>query len=258
MLTWVKMWLAPESEGLQDGKPWLSAAQRQELWTAHMPMPLSKRLRTWDDSHFSAYGYGWRLTDVDGTSKVSHTGTLSGMYSAVTLLPQKNTGFVILINANADEARTVLNQALVKHFTAPALERSVAFYTDALAADRQGVDSDSPALSTSRQPVRPGDMTQWLGVYRDPWFGEVSLCGAQDKVRFAAAKSPMLTGDVVRSGERLLVDWRDVSVDAEPWLAFAGADQGLPVTLKLSKVDPDADFSYDYEDLSFIRVRDCP
>ena len=64
--------------------------------------------------------------------------------------------------------------------------------------------------------------------------------------------------DVVRSGERLLVDWRDVSVDAEPWLAFAGADQGLPVTLKLSKVDPDADFSYDYEDLSFIRVRDCP
>jgi len=259
MLTWTKMWLAPESEGLQDGKPWLSAVQREAVWTAHMPMPLSKRMRTWDDSHFSAYGYGWRLADVDGTSKVSHTGTLSGMYSAVTLLPQKNTGFVILINANADEARTVLNQALVKHFTAPAQKHSVAFYADALAAERQGADSDSPAAPpTSRQPVGPGDMKQWLSVYGDPWFGEVSVCGKQGKVIFAAAKSPMLTGVVMRSGERLLVDWDDASVDAEAWLAFGEASEGRSGTLKMTKVDPEADFSYDYEDLSFTRVRDCP
>src|SRR3546814_4499794 len=77
-------------------------------------MPLSQRMRDWDDSHYSAYGYGWRLTDVDGTQKVSHTGTLSGMYSAVTLLPQEGVGFVILINTNAGDARTVLNQVLVK------------------------------------------------------------------------------------------------------------------------------------------------
>ncbi len=259
MLAWVKMWLAPEREGLQDGKPWLSAAQREALWTAHMPMPLSKRMRTWDGSHFNAYGYGWRLTDVDGTSKVSHTGTLAGMYSAVTLLPQKNVGFVIMINADADEARTVLNQALVKHFTAPGQKRSVAFYADTLVAERQGTQAESPAVAAaSRQAATRGDMKDLLGVYSDPWFGEVAVCDVQDRVHFAAEKSPMLTGDVMRSGERLLVDWRDASVDAEPWLAFAGAANGAPAMLKMSKVDPEADFSYDYEDLSFIRIRDCP
>ena len=43
----------------------------------------------WDGSHFNAYGYGWRLSDVDGVLRVAHTGTLAGMYSAVTLLPEK-------------------------------------------------------------------------------------------------------------------------------------------------------------------------
>ncbi|MCY7354214.1 MAG: serine hydrolase [Lysobacter sp.] len=259
MLTWAKMWLAPDREGLQNGKPWLSATQREALWTAHMPMPLSKRMRAWDDSHFSAYGYGWRLTDVDGTTKVSHTGTLAGMYSAVTLLPDRNAGFVILINADADEARTVLNQVLVKHFTAPEQKRSVAFYADALAAERQNPHDDAPtSLGSSRQPVIPAEMVDWLGIYNDPWFGEVSICKMQDNVRFTSAKSPMLTGDVMRAGKRMLVDWQDVSVDAEPWLTFAVASKGAPRTLKMAKVDPEADFSYDYEDLSFVHVRDCP
>ncbi|MEJ7746661.1 MAG: serine hydrolase domain-containing protein [Luteimonas sp.] len=263
MLTWAKMWLAPERAGLQGGKPWLSAAQRDALWTAHMPMPLSRRMRDWDGSHFSAYGYGWRLTDVDGTSKVSHTGTLAGMYSVVTLLPQKKAGFVILINADADEARTVLNQVLVKHFTAPEQGRSVAFYADALAAEKQEARSDAAvATPPSRHPASSREMEEWLGVYNDPWFGEVSVCKAEgkvhDKVRFSAAKSPMLTGDVMLTGDRLRVDWRDASVDAEPWLTFAGAGKGASRTLKMSKIDPEADFSYDYEDLSFTRVRDCP
>src|SRR5690606_32237865 len=95
-------------------------------------MPLTRRMRDWDDSHYSAYGYGWRLADVDCTQKVSHTGTLSGMYSALTLLPQKHVGFVILINTDADDARTVLNQVLVKHFTAPEQQRTVAYYADQL------------------------------------------------------------------------------------------------------------------------------
>ena len=114
---------AAGKSGLVDGKPWLSPAQREAVWSAQTIMPLSQRMRDWDDSHYSAYGYGWRLADVDGTQKVSHTGTLSGMYSAVTLLPQKGVGFVILINTDADDARTVLNQVLVKQFTAPRQQR---------------------------------------------------------------------------------------------------------------------------------------
>jgi CubicO group peptidase (beta-lactamase class C family) len=257
MLAWIRMWL---DTGLRacDGKPWLSAARRDELWTAHMPMPLSQRQRRWDNGRFNAYGLGWRLSDVDGVLRVAHTGTLAGMYSAVTLLPEKKIGFVFMINGEGGQARTVLNQALVKHFTAPSADLSVAHYADELERERQAQPAKRDLLDASaRQPAAPQSIAQWLGVYEDPWFGEVSICAWSGAVRFSAAKSPRLTGSILQAGERLLVDWTDDSIDAEAWLSFVPAGEA-PATLALTKVDPDADFSYDYEDLRFTRVRDCP
>src|SRR3546814_15453506 len=133
-------------------------------------MPLSQRMRDWDDSHYSAYGYGWRLTDVDGTQKVSHTGTLSGMYSAVTLLPQEGVGFVILINTNAGDARTVLNQVLVKQFTAPAQGRTVAYYAGLLDRDAHAARVDRPVAATSsHQPARGAPMAGRRCCSTAPW-----------------------------------------------------------------------------------------
>lgn len=259
MLKWVAMWLSPEDEGLVGGSPWLSRTQREAMWTAHMPMPLSRRMREWDNSHYSAYGYGWRLTDVDGTAKVSHTGTLSGMYSAVTLLPQLGTGFVILINGDADEARTVLTQVLVKHFTAPADRRGVAGYAALLALEKAGQAASTTRPETTTREAADGEaLAPLLGRYRDPWFGEISLCRQAEAVRFVAAKSPRLSGRVLQAGGRLLVDWDSLGADADAWLDVRPADAGRPATLTMAKVDPDADFSYDYEDLAFTRTGDCP
>ncbi|CAN5603421.1 serine hydrolase [soil metagenome] len=258
MLTWVRMWLDPERHGLVDGKPWLSNAQREALRTVHMPMPLTPRMREWDGSHFSAYGYGWRLTDVDGTSKVSHTGTLAGMYSAVVLLPEKKAGFVVLINGDADEARTVLTQVLVKHFTVPGERHTVAGIADLLAKERVEDEAkpDPVVAALDRSYVAAAEIGPKLGRYRDPWFGEVAICPHEQGVRFTAAKSPKLTGRVMRAGGRLMVDWDDADVDVEAWLDFAGAAQATG-TLAMAKVDPDADFSYDYEDLAFTRIGAC-
>jgi CubicO group peptidase (beta-lactamase class C family) len=254
MLTWVRAWLVPDSIG----KPWLSDAQREALWAPQTLMPVSRRQQEWDDSHFSAYGYGWRLADVDGVRKVSHTGTLMGMYSAVVMLPEKRVGFVILINGEGDEARTVLTQVLVKRYTEPDPKLTIAHYAGLIAQERDKRPATQKAPDTSsRQAARPIDLGPRLGVYRDPWFGEVSICRQGDTVGFRAHKSPMLGGTLMRVGQRLLADWRDDSVDAEAWLDFAPTRGNAPITLTMAKVDPEADFSYDYEDLAFTRVRDC-
>ncbi len=254
MLTWIRMWLDTDMRA-SDGKPWLTPARRRELWSAHMPMPLSDRQRRWDGSRFNAYGYGWRLSDVDGVLRVAHTGTLSGMYSAVTLLPEKNVGFVFMINGEAGQARTVLNQLLVKRFTAPDDTRKAADYVAELDAEAAAEPPQSKAPDTSaRAPVRADTFSDRAGVYEDPWFGRISLCAASGQVQFEAAKSPRLRGTLMQVGDRLLVDWTDASVDAEAWLHFHSTTPALT----LSKVDPQADFSFDYEDLAFTRVGDCP
>ncbi|MCD9097011.1 serine hydrolase [Luteimonas fraxinea] len=254
MLRWAQVWL--DASGDDSEQAWLSQAQRDAAWTAHMPIPLSPRMRAWDRSHFSAYGYGWRLTDVDGTSKVSHTGTLKGMYSALTLLPERGVGIVVLINGDADEARTVLMQALVKQFTGAAGSHDVAYYAGLLAAERADSDaSGSGARGPARAPTA-AETANVVGRWRDPWFGSVDVCPQGDGLSFVSERSPKLHGDVVAVDGRLQVRWRDTDVDVDAWL-IASPAQGSATALHMAKVDPDADFSYDFEDLAFVRESDC-
>ncbi len=256
MLIWMRMWLDPQLRPPGQERPWLSRTQHEALWSAHTPMPMSELQKRWNNGNFSAYGYGWRLSDVDGVLRVSHTGTLNGMYSALTLLPEKRSGFVFMINGEGSRARTVLNAALVKQFTAPGRAPPAASYIEQLKMNEQSSPSSGPAhlALPMRKLAAPSSMTTWLGRYRDPWFGEISICERDGHVRFNSAKSPLMAGDVMRVGERLLVDWDDVSVDVEPWLNFKA---GKPSTLTLAKVDPEGDFSSDYEDLYFTRVGAC-
>ena len=253
MLRWARNWLQPDAAQLS----WLSSAQRQAMWTPRTPMPISARRQAWDGTRFHAYGYGWRIADVDGAMTVSHTGTLSGMYSVMTLLPDHKSGFVVLINGDADAARTVVNEVLLKRFTKPGDARGVGYYADALEKEASSSAAAAPPSPAVRQLASATEMKPLLGVYRDPWFGDVRVCLDQGQVRFSSMKSPMLSGRVMRSGERLLVDWEHDSVEAEAWLDFQQGNGKSPAQLSMAKVDPEADFSYDYEDLAFERKRAC-
>ncbi|WP_313316795.1 serine hydrolase domain-containing protein [Stenotrophomonas sp.] len=252
MLRWMQVLLDPAQ-----APGWLDAAQRQALWTAHMPMPISQRLRDWDNTHFYAYGYGWRLSDMDGQWKVAHTGTLSGMYSSLALLPDHKTGVVLLINGEGEDARTALMQAALKHYTAPTANEDVLHYAaliDATKAQRRSAGHVRPALPAAR-PASVGDLGAMVGVWKDPWFGEVTLCPRDGKLQFASAKSPRMTGQVMRTGNRLYVAWQGLGEDADAWLDLK-RDAAHPL-LQLRAIDPDIDFSYDYPDLEFQRLGDC-
>lgn len=262
MLAWVRMWLQPETHGLVDGQPWLSPAQREVLWSAQMPMTLGRRMREWEGANFSAYGYGWRLNDSGGTRKVAHTGTLAGMFSAVTLLPEKGAGFVVMMNGPGSDARTVLVQALTAHFTGPGGAYDVDHYAGLLDRERDEAapEPSAPGVDTqARRPADPAALSGWLGIYRDPWFGDVSICVDPDRrVRFESERSPMLTGTVMQVDERLLVDWHDASITSEPWLDFSAPESGGEATLAMTRVDPSRGSSSNFQDLAFVRSGSCP
>jgi hypothetical protein len=181
------------------------------------------------------------------------------MYSVVSLLPDTRSGFVVLINGEGDDARTVLTEVLLKRFTAPGAGRWAADYADEIAADAASSSAKTnanPAVAARARTkaVIAGD---GLGVYRDPWFGEVRICPGQGGTRFTSAKSPQLSGWLLSSGDRVLVDWDEVAVDAEAWINFSPLRAGGAAGFTMAKVDPEADFSFDYEDLAFTRVGSC-
>ena len=156
---------------------------------------------------------------------------------------------------------------LLKHFTAPRKLRTVASYADELdselAARRpRAVPTDAlrPPLAAreiAREPARVEQMRSLLGVYADPWFGEIRVCEQSGEVRFQSRKSPLLAGQVMRVGNHYLVDWDRDSVDVEAWLNFVGGNKKNPWRLTMSKLNPAADFSFDFEDLAFERIRAC-
>jgi CubicO group peptidase (beta-lactamase class C family) len=253
MLRWMQVLLDPAQ-----APGWLDATQRRALWTAHMPMPVGQRLRDWDNTHFHAYGYGWRLSDMDGQWKVAHTGTLSGMYSSLALLPDRRTGVVILINGEGEGARTTLMQALLKRYTAPQAAGDVLHYAGLLereAGQRRSAGHVRPVLA-SPVPVAPAQVGADAGVWSDPWFGPVALCPGEGGMVWASEKSPAMRARLMLSDGRRWLQWLDLGEDAEAWLDFSG--EGAQRHMQLRAIDPDIDFSYDFQDLEFRRVADCP
>ena len=262
MLVWANAWLVPTPAQLQ----WLAPAQREAMWKPRTPMPIPALRKRWDNTHYYAYAYGFRVADVDGQWTVSHTGTLGGMYSMMMLLPDQRSGFVLMINGDGGNARTVLGEVLLKQFTAPADMRGVAGYADDLARpSAPSATASKPASKPAakpplpdinkRTPVTPAQLRDWLGTWRDPWFGDVRICAVGDGVEWRSAKSPKMHGRVSDLGGRYLLHWDDIAVDIDAWLDFAGS--GNARTLRMAKIDPAGDFSSDYEDLAFTRVGSC-
>jgi microsomal dipeptidase-like Zn-dependent dipeptidase/CubicO group peptidase (beta-lactamase class C family)/D-alanyl-D-alanine dipeptidase len=250
MLAWANNWLAPTPAQLQ----WLGPEQRAQMWAARTPMPISARRRAWDNTHSLAYAFGFRLADMDGEWTVSHTGTLSGMYSAMLLLPDRRSGFVMMTNGDGDAARTVITEALLAQLLKPGQGRSVAALADELESAAAAPSASHAADTSARVPATPAAMAPWLGVWRDPWLGAVSICADKEKVRWIASRSPRLAGQVMAVGKDLIVQWDGEGMD-ESWLRFS-QDRGAR-RLRMAKTDPDADFSSDYEDLDFTRIGDC-
>ena len=256
MLAWALNWLAPTPEQLR----WLGPEQRAAMWQPRTPMPISEFRREWDGTTEYAYGYGFRIADIHGEHTVSHTGTLGGMYSMMMLLPDRRSGFVFMINGNGGRARTVLAASLTRLFTMPMDEMGFEDIADAIYGDGAAPETaeEGPRLPdiATRTPVSPAAMQQWLGTWRDPWFGEVRICAVGDEVEWRSAKSPKMHGRVSLLQGRHFLHWDDPGVDLDAWLDFSG--EGDARRLHMAKLDPEGDFSSDYEDLAFVRTGDCP
>ena len=107
----------------------------------------------------------------------------------------------------------------------------------------------------ARKPVTPSQLQQWLGIWRDPWFGDVRLCAVGDGVEWRSLKSPKMHGKVGQLDGRYVLHWDDIAVDENAWLDFSS--EGDTRQLRMAKLNPDGDFSSDYEDLAFVRAGDC-
>jgi len=232
---WVMMQMNKGSYGPDKKARLISKKIQQDLWTPQTLMGVGTAPSY--NSHFTAYGLGFRLADVKGYLEVSHTGGLAGMVTQITMYPELNLG--------------VTGMDWVKLMA----EREKKGIDDAAKITGQ-VWADIAKQQASGTGFKP-DPEQYTGTYRDPWFGDVFIELKEGRLWFRSKRSPGLTGELIYyKGQTFIAKWNDHSLDADAFVLFQTGYDGKAAGITVKPISPLTDFSYDFQDLEFERVKD--
>ena len=239
---WVRMLLG----GPGAPAPLLKPATQRELWTPQTLIPVSP-VPTPYNTHFAAYGLGWNLQDVRGYQQVAHTGSLSGMVSKVTLLPELHLGIIVLTNQRNRNAYTAVSNFIEDHYLGVSgldrVQELVNAATALTAADTKATAAVWQQVDAAQKTApKRLDYTPYLGRYHDAWFGDMTVYQQGPQLWLKAARSPRLVGQLLPyRGSTYVVRWKDLSSNGnssniDAFTTFGMDAQGRATSIKLKGI----------------------
>lgn len=248
LMSWVNM-------HLNDGAGLISKTQHDEMWSPQTIQRVSQTDHNWHGTNFAAYALGFRLRDHHGFKHVSHTGGLLGMVTYIVMIPQEKLGIVVLTNQeNGSAMRAIMDNVLQTYLGTGDVD-----WTDRYEQirnrniERANQQIEQEAQDATASALLPLD--DYLGTFRDPWFGEVTISKNADGLYFTAAKSRKLKGSMTAfKFNTFKVIWDDRSFNADAYAMFNTDFEGKVNGLKMKAISPLTDFSYDFHDLDFMKV----
>ena len=238
-------------------KQLFTVASHLEMWKIHTSIPVRPNERY--NPHFSGYGLGWRLSDMNGKMSVSHTGDLSGMLSKTIMIPDLNLGVVVLTNSYYGGAGLfrAVSQTIVDNYLGLDDYGWTNRYLESYLKSSGGAQAEVERLwltveAASDDHINPGDYT---GVYKDKWFGKIKVYMQGDQLWFASIRSPALTGPMFfYKANAFVIKWGKRELDADAFAIFSLDEEGRAQSITMKGISPDIDFSYDFQDLYLERV----
>jgi hypothetical protein len=257
MSKWVIMQINNGKYGKDQDKQIFSEETHNEMWTPQTVIPV--RGKTEYNTHFAGYGLGWRLSDVNGFLQVSHTGSLMGIVTQVTLIPELRLGIIVFTNQQEDAAfYAITNTIKDSYFGIKGTDRVREQHDRVLHNQTEAKKVTDEVWAKIDEQQRKGaqvsDPSLYKGTYTDDWFGDIIISSAEGKLRFNSVRSPKLRGDLTYyTGNTFIVRWDDRALDADAFVVFALDKNGKPSTVTMEAISPMTDFSYDFQDLCFTR-----
>lgn len=254
---WVQLWLNQGKYGEGLSKRLFSEAVYREITSPQTILPVYRPGPY--NTHFSAYALGFGVSDEKGYKLVTHTGGLEGMVTQVSMIPELNLGIIVLTNQQEGGAFvSITNQVKDFYYGITGTDRVTQY-----SKGRQGqVDMANKLVDSiwkEIQSVKPSEkpnINLFTGTYHDVWFGDVTISIKNGKAWFDSKRSPKLTGEVFYyKANTFAVKWADRSMDADAFLNFSLDEEGKAAGLKMRAISPLTDFSYDFHDLDFSKVK---
>ena len=251
MLKWTQLQLARGE--LADGSHVFSAEQSRIMWSPHTIQDVSTEVYERDRTHFRAYALGWRLADVEGYKQVAHTGSYTGFRSYVILVPELDLGVVIMLNASANAARNAIAQGIVKPYLGVHDVDWIEYFSREDEPAFDAVLEEEPEEIEFRNGSVDASLATYVGVYRDPWFGDVSIEIIDGDLWFVSEKSPKMKGQLwPYEGHTFYAYWADQTLEADAFVTFEIDVSDNSLRMDVEQVSEEAD--WDFTDLDLSRV----
>lgn len=240
------------NSGIYENKKIFSSSISKELWTpktiqSPSPMPFFR-------SNFKTYGLGWEIEDINGYKQISHTGGLPGMVSQVLMIPEIGLGIIILTNQQSGLAFLSISDMIKDRFLKNGTYDRIKMYSDFEKLSAQGANKKLEEVDKIISQSQSKNTLEIKGTYTDPWFGKVILKEEKGNYYFQSLRSPALKGNMYfYKANTFVVKWDDRSMNADAFVMFNLDENGVTNTFTMKAISPTTDFSFDFQDLSFIR-----
>jgi CubicO group peptidase (beta-lactamase class C family) len=261
MSKWVRMQLNHGVYGEGASKHLFSEEVQHTMWSPQTILQTGANTGPYN-THFAAYGIGWFLSDVKGYKQVTHTGGLLGMVTQVTLIPELKLGIIVLTNQESGSAfNAITNTIKDSYLGMPSVDRVKEYHERASkrAAESDAVGTDVWKEIEKQQKTSSNhkiDNANFVGTFKDDWFGEVVISNKNGKLFFASKRSPALSGEMsFYKGTTFVVKWLDRTLNADAFVNFALGMDGKPTSISMKAISPATDFSFDFHDLDLKFVK---
>ncbi len=238
----------------------ISEQNHVELWRPHTNIGFSVVPDPPYKSHFNAYGLGWRLQDQAGYVIVEHTGGLPGMLSRTVLIPELNVGVVVLTNTDpGGYSYWTIAMEIVDAYLNVERKDWISWAEKRIQDSEKKGDSVTTAVWNviSQAKSESLDFNDYVGTYRDNWFGEIRIWLQDGKLWFRSLRSPKLTGEMFfYKGNTFAIKWNYTDMPCDAFAMFGLDENGKAINIKMKGISPNIDFSFDFQDLDLERVND--
>ena len=243
---------------LPDGSRLFSEAAAKEMWKPNIIIAGSEGPTAAMPGRAiaSTYAMGHQVQDYRGERYISHGGGAPGGISATVMIPGRNLGFSIFSNAEEGMLLRALRSGIADiclgkggdfDWIADSVRLAAEAEPKAIAA-AAGIDARQAAGTKPSLPLEA-----YAGTWRDPWYGDITIEAKDGGLWMAFTHTPTLKGPLeAYDGETMRTRFLDKR-EEDLLVTFALSD-GKPTTARMKALSPDADFSYDYQDLRLTKV----
>lgn len=253
-------WLETQLAGGQapGGVRLFSEERGTDMWTVNTVEPVRPEFRALLKTNFTGYGLGWELLDEFGYLRVYHTGAVPGGATWISMIPELQLGVVVLTNQSDFSAtEAVGNQILDAYVGAPKRDfvKLLSGRRDAHAQVADGIEASvAKTVAAAAAPSLP--LEAYAGRYADAWRGGVEVRKDGQHLMMKFSRTDKLEGELQPYlGNIFVVRWKDRSLNADAFVRFTQSFDGGVEGFTMRAVSPETDFSFDFQDLNFVRSR---